>query len=159
MSHHERLHMRQLQRFPEQRIVVKINLPDREIVCGSPIGIYPCEQLARQWTMCLGNLRLVACRFSGGGTRGNRFRWIFENTFDHFCRPPGACPEHQFYTRDSARRLPGGCSFNVAEKTSNSRQMRTTEALPALPSLAPAATAERWRLAAEDTRQKAVLTL
>ncbi len=39
------LHIRQRQRPPQQRIVVEINLPDREIVGGAPVGVDLAEQL------------------------------------------------------------------------------------------------------------------
>ena len=39
MPDNERLDVRQRQRLTEERIVVKIDLPDRQIVCCAPIGI------------------------------------------------------------------------------------------------------------------------
>ena len=41
---HQRLHVRQFQRLLQQRIVVEINLADRQIVGGAPIGIHLVEQ-------------------------------------------------------------------------------------------------------------------
>ena len=51
VSDHQRLHVRQLQRLLQQRIVVEINLADREIVGGTPIGVDLAKQLGRKWTV------------------------------------------------------------------------------------------------------------
>ena len=40
VSHHQRLHVRQLQRLLQQRVVVKIDLADRQIVGGAPVGVH-----------------------------------------------------------------------------------------------------------------------
>src|SRR5665648_499971 len=39
VSYHHRLHMRQFQWFLQKWIVIKINLPDRQIVSGTPIAV------------------------------------------------------------------------------------------------------------------------
>ena len=39
VADHQRLHMRQLQRLAQQRIVVEIDLADRQIVGGAPVGV------------------------------------------------------------------------------------------------------------------------
>jgi hypothetical protein len=44
-------HVRQHQRPFQQRIVVKKDLPDRQVFGGAPIGIHPVEQFGRE---CLG---------------------------------------------------------------------------------------------------------
>ena len=43
-----RLYMLQLQRFFEQGVVVQINLADRQVVGGAPIGIHLAQQIRRQ---------------------------------------------------------------------------------------------------------------
>ena len=48
MAQEPRFHMRRRQRFLEQRIVEQIDLPDRQIVRGSPIGVDPLELIVRQ---------------------------------------------------------------------------------------------------------------
>jgi len=45
MSDHQRLHIREFKRPFEQRIVVKINLADRQIVGRPPVGIDLLEQI------------------------------------------------------------------------------------------------------------------
>ncbi len=50
---HQRLYVRQFQRLLQQRIVVQINLADRHIVGGAPIGIHLAEQF---WSECVGFL-------------------------------------------------------------------------------------------------------
>ena len=37
----------QLERLLQQRVVVKIDLPDRKIVCGTPIGMEPVQMFTR----------------------------------------------------------------------------------------------------------------
>src|SRR5208337_492200 len=44
VSNHQHLHVRQFQRLLQQRVVVEINLADRKIVGGAPVGIYLVEQ-------------------------------------------------------------------------------------------------------------------
>ena len=44
VSDHKRLHMRELQRFPQQRIVVEIDLPNCQVICGTPIGVHLPQQ-------------------------------------------------------------------------------------------------------------------
>jgi len=44
VSDHQRLHVRELQRSLQQRIVVKINLADRQVVGGAPVGVHLVEQ-------------------------------------------------------------------------------------------------------------------
>ena len=44
---HQRLHVRQFQRLPKQRIVIEINLADREIVRGTPIRVHFSQQIGR----------------------------------------------------------------------------------------------------------------
>ena len=39
MPDHERLDMRKRERLAQQRICVEVNLTDREVVCGAPIGV------------------------------------------------------------------------------------------------------------------------
>ena len=45
------LHIRERQRPLQQRIVVKINLADRQIVGGAPVGVHLVEQFRRE---CMG---------------------------------------------------------------------------------------------------------
>jgi hypothetical protein len=40
MPNHEGLHMRYCQRFTQHRVVVEVNLSDREIVGRPPIGVH-----------------------------------------------------------------------------------------------------------------------
>ena len=47
MPHHQRLDMRKRQRLPQQRIVIEVDLPGRQVVCGPPIGVHE-PQLGRQ---------------------------------------------------------------------------------------------------------------
>ena len=47
-----RLDVRQRERLLQQRIVVEINLPDRQIVRGAPIGVHLAEQFGCQWLIC-----------------------------------------------------------------------------------------------------------
>ena len=42
---HQRLYVRQFQRLLEQGIVVEINLADRQIVGGAPVGVHLLEQV------------------------------------------------------------------------------------------------------------------
>ena len=44
VPHHQGLHVRQLQRLSEQRIVVEVELADGEIVGGPPVGVHFLEQ-------------------------------------------------------------------------------------------------------------------
>jgi predicted nucleotidyltransferase len=45
------LEVLQLQRFLQQRIVTQIDLPDREVIRGAPVGVHVPEELARNsWT-------------------------------------------------------------------------------------------------------------
>ena len=43
-----RLDVLGLKRLPEQRVVKQINLPDRQVIRGPPVGVHPAEQLGRQ---------------------------------------------------------------------------------------------------------------
>ncbi len=45
---HQGLHVRQLQRLPKQRIVVEVNLADRQVVGGPPVGVHLLQQIGRQ---------------------------------------------------------------------------------------------------------------
>ena len=42
------LHVRERQRALQQRIVVEIDLPDRQIVGGAPVRVHPVEQVRRE---------------------------------------------------------------------------------------------------------------
>jgi hypothetical protein len=42
------LHIRERQRLLQQRIVVKVNLPDRKVVRGPPISVHLLQQIGRQ---------------------------------------------------------------------------------------------------------------
>ena len=42
---HQRLHVRQLQRPFQQRVVVEVELADRQVVGGPPVRIHPAQQL------------------------------------------------------------------------------------------------------------------
>ena len=55
------LHIRERQRSLQQRVVVKINLPNRQIVGGTPVGIHLVEQF-RGKSLCVhgSNLFLLA---------------------------------------------------------------------------------------------------
>src|ERR1700730_15617203 len=46
------LHIRERQRPLQQRVVVQINLADRQIVGGAPVGIHPVEQFRRECAGC-----------------------------------------------------------------------------------------------------------
>src|SRR5580693_8057498 len=48
MSDHQRLYVREFQRLLQQRILIKVNLADRQIVGRSPIGIHLMEQFRRE---------------------------------------------------------------------------------------------------------------
>ena len=48
---HQRLHVRQFQRLLQQRIVVEVNLADRQIVGGAPVGVHLVEQFRSE---CVG---------------------------------------------------------------------------------------------------------
>ena len=48
MPDHQGLDVRQFQRLLQQRIVVEINLADREVVRGTPIGVHLSQQIGRQ---------------------------------------------------------------------------------------------------------------
>jgi hypothetical protein len=41
---HQRLHVRQLQRPFQQRIIVEVELADRQIVGGPPVRVHPVHQ-------------------------------------------------------------------------------------------------------------------
>ncbi len=43
MPNHEGLHMSQRQRHAQKRIIVEINLPDRQVVGGAPVGVILCS--------------------------------------------------------------------------------------------------------------------
>ena len=46
VADHQRLHMRQLQHFLEQRVVVEIDLPGRQIVGGTPVSVHIVQQVS-----------------------------------------------------------------------------------------------------------------
>src|SRR5665647_1402012 len=48
VPNHHRLHMRKFQWLLQKWIIIKINLPDRQIVSGAPIGIHFMEQFRRK---------------------------------------------------------------------------------------------------------------
>jgi hypothetical protein len=45
MPDHQRLHVREFQRLFQEWVVVKIDLAGRQIVGGSPIGVYLLEEV------------------------------------------------------------------------------------------------------------------
>ena len=49
---HQRLHVRELQRLPEQRIVIEIDLTDRQVVGGTPVTVHPLQQFGRESVGC-----------------------------------------------------------------------------------------------------------
>ncbi len=48
VSDDQRLHVRQFQRLSQQRIVVKIDLPNGQIVGSAPVGIHLAQQFRRE---------------------------------------------------------------------------------------------------------------
>ncbi len=48
MSQKHVLHICERQRPPQQRIVIEVNLPDREVIGGAPVGIDFVEKLWRE---------------------------------------------------------------------------------------------------------------
>ena len=67
MPDHQRLHVRQLQRLLQQRIVVEINLPDRQVVGGAPIGVHPAQLVGPECRLLVGRPIVIASvlRLSG----------------------------------------------------------------------------------------------
>ena len=59
---HQRLDMRQRQRLAQQRIVVEIDLPDREIIGGAPIGVHQAQFVGPD---AAGPLRRGGCPLGG----------------------------------------------------------------------------------------------
>ena len=47
MAQQSRLDMLERQRHFEQRIVLQIDLPDRQVICRAPIGVHSSEQIGR----------------------------------------------------------------------------------------------------------------
>ena len=61
VSDHQMLHVRQFQRLLQQRIVVEINLTNRQIVGGSPVGIHLAEQFRGKRFCFHGSILLFLC--------------------------------------------------------------------------------------------------
>src|SRR5205823_8174584 len=44
-----RLQVAELERGPEERVVVQVYLPDGEVVRRPPVGVHPVQQVAGEW--------------------------------------------------------------------------------------------------------------
>ena len=66
------LHIRERQRPLQQRIVVKINLADRQIVGGAPVGIHLLEQFRRERRWCFMVFRFLDTCSAQARERGRR---------------------------------------------------------------------------------------
>ena len=74
VSQQHMLHIREHQRPFQQRIVVKINLADRQVVGGAPVGVHLVEQF-RCECVCFHGLTFFRCDLRYGlrpGTFGRR---------------------------------------------------------------------------------------
>ena len=60
MSQQHALHMRERQGLLQQRIVEKINLPDRQVVGGAPIGVHLVKQFRRE-RVCFHDSTFIGC--------------------------------------------------------------------------------------------------
>ena len=71
----------ELERGFEQRIVLQIDLSDREVICGAPVGVHFFQQIGRQRSGNQGNLYGLVSRV---GSRLLRRGLLRRSVFDHF---------------------------------------------------------------------------